>query len=186
MDLRPHYQLASLISPHCPLWLYAFCFIIVCELNLCVSLLSGRSVSWSDHGVPTSPTTLLSQALLWTLQTSQPGTLPGRPGGRSICTRILTANTLEQVFVCYCGAHPLSDHCVIITFEPHVHHHPSLIIAAHEHHTSSHDMSSPPLASPWQHTHSRGQRVLIESAKRHFKAVAAWLLFYRNYTFLLI
>lgn len=74
---------------------------IVCELNLCVSLLSGRSVSWSDHGVPTSPTTLLSQALLWTLQTAQPGTLPGRPGGRTTCTRILTAHTSEQMFVCY-------------------------------------------------------------------------------------
>lgn len=49
-------------------------------------------------------------------------------------------------------------------------HHPSLIIAAHAHHTSSHDTSSPLLTSPWGHTGSRGQSQCIERAKRHLQA----------------
>lgn len=46
---------------------------------------SGWSFSWSDHGLPSSPPALLSQTLLWTLQTSQPGPFSGWSGGRSVC-----------------------------------------------------------------------------------------------------
>lgn len=53
--------------------------------NLNVHVLSsGRSLPGFDHGVPSSPPAFLSPALLWTLQTSQPGPLPGWSGGGSL------------------------------------------------------------------------------------------------------
>lgn len=55
---------------------------------MCV-LSSGWSVSWSDHGLPSSAPALLSQTLLWTLQTSQPRPLSGWPGGGSVCIHLV-------------------------------------------------------------------------------------------------
>lgn len=55
---------------------------------------------------------------------------------------------------------------LFVTFDPHMHH-PSLIIASHAHHTSSHDTSSPSHKSPWQHACSEGQSHFIESGDTH-------------------
>lgn len=60
---------------------------------LSLSLCPGRPVPRSDHGLPSSAPALLGPTLLRTLQTPQPGSLPGRPGGRRTHTRTQMSHT---------------------------------------------------------------------------------------------
>ncbi len=87
---------------------------------------SGGSVSWSDCGLSSSPPALLSQTLLRTLQTSQPGPLSGWPGGRKICmhthTDTHTHTHTQWVLGLALELIPTTVIGVIVTFKPHVHH----------------------------------------------------------------
>lgn len=115
--------------------------------NLNVHLLSsGRSLPGFNHGVPSSAPALHSPALLWTLQTSQPGPLPGWSGGESL-RRHQNTQTHHNLVASSRSLRPSM-------FEPHMH--PSLIIAAATQHTSWRDTPGALLSSLWQQVQALG------------------------------